>query len=91
MAGKFLSLEDAARHLGISTDEVNRLVDRKKLFPMRDGTTLKFKLDEVERLAATLGEESSYSGELSLDLDAPAAAPPASASFPPLRSEEHTS
>lgn len=84
MAGKFLSLEDAARHLGISTDEVNRLVDRKKLFPMRDGTTLKFKLDEVERLAGTLGEESSHSGELSLDLDAPAAAAPASASFPPL-------
>jgi len=51
MAGKFLSLEEAARLLGVSTDEVNRLVDRKKLFPMRDGATVKFKSDDVERLA----------------------------------------
>ena len=35
MAGKFLSLEEAARRLGVGIDEVNRLVDRKELFPMR--------------------------------------------------------
>jgi hypothetical protein len=80
MAGKFLSLEDAARQLGISIDEVNLLVDRKKLFPMRDGATLKFKLDEVERVAQSLGEESSQSGNLSLELDTPEiASPPAPA------------
>ena len=71
MAGKFMSPEEAARLLGISVDEVNRLVDRKKLFPMRDGVTNKFKTDDVERLLRTLGEESgsgSGSGELDLDL-----------------------
>jgi len=69
MAGRFLSIEEAARQLGVDVDEVNRLVDRKKLFPMRDGTTLKFKADEVERVAGQLGEESSRFDNLSLDLD----------------------
>lgn len=52
MAGKFLLLEEAAKRLGISVDEIHRLVEKKKLFPLRDGTTLKFKIDEIERLAA---------------------------------------
>lgn len=69
MAGRFLSIEEAAQRLGVSVDEVNRLVDRKKLFPMRDGTTLKFKADEVERVAGQLGEESSRFDDLSLDID----------------------
>jgi excisionase family DNA binding protein len=79
MAGKFLSLEDAARQLGVSIDEVNRLVDRKKLFPMRDGATIKFKADDVERVGRSLGEESSLSGDLSLDLEMPDVAPALSA------------
>ena len=61
MAGRFLSLEEAARHLGVSVDEVNRLVDRKKLFPMRDGATIKFKSDDIERAAADLADGSSQS------------------------------
>lgn len=73
MAGKFVSIEEAARLLGVSIDEVNRLVDRKKLFPMRDGAALKFKVDEIERVAAALGEDSSRSESLSLDLDLPGA------------------
>ncbi len=79
MAGKFLSLEEAARRLGVSIDEVNRLVDRKELFPMRDGATIKFKVDEVERVAADLaagGSQPSEPGtELELDLDLDLAAP----------------
>ena len=72
MAGKFLSLEEVARHLGVTVDEVNRLVDRKKLFPMRDGATVKFKLEEVERVAGDLADEASSAasgGDLGLDLD----------------------
>lgn len=71
MAGKFVSIEEAARLIGVSVDEVNRLVDRKKLFPMRDGATFKFKVDEVERVAAQIGDDSSRSESLSLDLDLP--------------------
>lgn len=70
MAGKFLTIEEAARLLGVSTDEVNRLVDKKKLFPMRDGGTLKFKADEVERVVRSLGEDASQASDgLDLELD----------------------
>jgi len=69
MAGKFLSLEEAARHLGVSVDEVHHLVDRKRLFPMRDGATIKFKSDDVERLVRELADEAPQTDELSLDFD----------------------
>lgn len=70
MAGKFLSLEEAARRLGVSIDEVNRLVDRKELFPMRSGGTVKFKVEEIERLANDRGSGASSAGDgLSLDLE----------------------
>lgn len=69
MAGRFLSLEEAARQLGVSVDEVNRLVDRKKLFPMRDGVTVKFKADDIDRVARDLGDDNSQSDDLALDLD----------------------
>lgn len=70
MAGKFLLLEEAARHLGVSADEVHRLVEKKKLFPLRDGTTLKFKIDELDRLAAEGPDQDQPSGlALELDLD----------------------
>jgi len=69
MAGKFLSLEEAARRLGVSVDEVNRLVDRKELFPMRDGATIKFKVDDIERVAAELGAGGDGDDDLSLDLE----------------------
>jgi excisionase family DNA binding protein len=71
MAGKFLSLEEAARRLGVSIDEVNRLVDRKELFPMRDGATIKFKVDEIERVAADLGVGATDDDDLSLELSSP--------------------
>lgn len=70
MAGKFLLIEEAARQLGVTADEIHRLVERKQLFPLRDGATLKFKVEEIERLVADAGEKSGQSGlELELDLD----------------------
>ncbi len=68
MAGKFLSLEEAARMLGVKVDEVHRLVDRKVLFPMRDGATIKFKFEDVERAIADLADGSSQVDDLDLDL-----------------------
>jgi excisionase family DNA binding protein len=70
MAGKFLLLEEAARHLGVSPDQVHRLVEKKKLFPLRDGTTLKFKIDELDRLAAEVADpDEPVTDTLELDLD----------------------
>jgi hypothetical protein len=70
MAGKFLSLEETARRLGVTVEEVNRLIDRKELFPMRGGGTIKFKLEEIERVANDRGSAGSNANDdLSLDLD----------------------
>ena len=70
MAGKFLLLEEAALHLGVSADEVHRLVEKKKLFPLRDGTTLKFKIDDLDRLAADgVDPDEPVTDTLELDLD----------------------
>jgi excisionase family DNA binding protein len=79
MAGKFLSLEEAAQALGVGVDEVHRLVDRKRLFPLRDGTTIKFKVDDIERARGGLDDSLAGSGTLELDLDAvPGGRPPSS-------------
>lgn len=74
MAGKFLTPEEAARHLGVTVDEINHLVDRRKLYPIRDGATMKFKFEEIERVAADMGDESSggaAGSDLALDLSSP--------------------
>lgn len=73
MAGRFLTLEEAALQLGVEPEEVNRLVDRKKLFPMRDGASLKFRSDDVQRYIDSKGESSDPKSDLSLDFDEPAA------------------
>jgi excisionase family DNA binding protein len=78
MAGRFLTLDEAARHLGVTIDEINRLVDRKQLFPMRDGATVKFKLEEIERVAADRGDDAGGSSDLMLDLSSPSIGGPAS-------------
>jgi hypothetical protein len=63
MARKLIDQEEVARILGVSTDEVASLRDRKKLFPYRDGSDWKFKPDDVERLRQELQDErASKSG-----------------------------
>lgn len=74
MAGKFLTLDEAARHLGVTVEEINRLVDRKQLFPMRDGANVKFKIEEIERVAADRGDAGEVVEDLVLDLSSPSLA-----------------
>lgn len=64
MAGRYLSLEEAAAHLQLAVDEVQRLVDRKKLYPIRDGAALKFKAEDVEAFGADLAAEAGTSRDL---------------------------
>ncbi|MFM8633692.1 MAG: helix-turn-helix domain-containing protein [Planctomycetia bacterium] len=52
MPGRYLSIEEAAERLGGTIDEVHRLVDQRKLYPVRDGATLKFKDDDLSRYLA---------------------------------------
>ena len=49
MAGGFLNIAEAAAHLNISEDAIKKLVDQRKLFPLRDTSGLKFKPDELNR------------------------------------------
>ena len=64
MAGRFLSLEEAAQHLGVSADDVQRLVDLKKLYPIRDGSGLKFKADDLDQYVLDQQEEAGTSDDL---------------------------
>lgn len=64
MAGRFLSLEEAAQKLGVSADDVQRLVDRKKLYPIRDGSGLKFKIDDLDQFLREQEEDAGTSDDL---------------------------
>ncbi len=50
MAGKFIEIDEAARMLGVSVDDVKRMVDRKELpQPLRGSDPPKFRPEEIER------------------------------------------
>ena len=52
---KLIELKEAAEMLGISPEELAELVDQKEIFGYRDGSTWKFKEQEIERVAQQLG------------------------------------
>jgi hypothetical protein len=59
MAMKLVDQDEAAKILGVSVEEINALRDRKELFPFRDGSMWKYKLDDLERLKANRAEGGS--------------------------------
>jgi excisionase family DNA binding protein len=67
MAGKFLLLDEAAKTLGITPDELNELRKKQEISAYRDGSSWKFKTADVERLAAKRG--SGGDDDLGLGLD----------------------
>ncbi len=81
MAGKYLSLEEAAQKLGITSERLRELRDLGEVHGYRDGASWKFKPEEIDRVADELaavggmpqsptadeGSGGSFSGE---DLDA---------------------
>lgn len=83
MAGRFLSIDEAAQKLGLSADEVHRLVDRRELYPIRDGASLKFKADDLDTYLATRDEGPGTRDDLALDPDEGGAAPANSPSVEP--------
>ena len=54
MAGKFIELKAAAKQLGISLEQLQKLREAGKIHGYKDGASWKFKPEEVERLAKTL-------------------------------------
>ena len=72
MAGNYFSPEEVSKKLGLSIDEINQLVDRKELFPIRDGTARKFKVDDIDRYISNRSESNVTNlEELDLDLIVP--------------------
>jgi excisionase family DNA binding protein len=55
MAGMFYSLQEAAQKLNMSEEEIQKLVEQRKLREFRDGTNVLFKVSEVESLMADMG------------------------------------
>ena len=51
MAQKYYNSEEAAKIVGVSTDEIKQMLDRRELHGYRDGGDWKFKVEEVERIA----------------------------------------
>ncbi|MBA4016085.1 MAG: hypothetical protein C0483_02740 [Pirellula sp.] len=72
MAGKLITLEEAAHILGVSASEVGEMRQRQEIYGYRDGGSWKFKQDEVERLATDrsgMSPAAGGSGILPVDLD----------------------
>ena len=66
MAQNYISLEEAAKTLGISAEELNRMREQHELSGYRDGSTWKFKTTDIERIAEQRASQPdvSDSGEL---------------------------
>jgi excisionase family DNA binding protein len=54
----YVSLDDAAKILGISADELVEMRSRGEIFGYRDGTSWKFKTEEIERVQSEMGGDA---------------------------------
>ncbi len=71
MARKFLTLEEAATMLGVTVDTLAELRDRREVHGYRDGSSWKFKEEDIERLKAdreSIADEGEFA-ELDEDPD----------------------
>jgi excisionase family DNA binding protein len=81
MAQKFVSLDDAAKQLGISKDRLNELREAGRVRAYRDGAGWKFRTDDVEKLATDgIPAAEPPASDVALELDQTAA--PVSAAGP---------
>lgn len=54
----YVSLDEAAKILGVTTDELIEMRSRGEIFGYRDGTSWKFKKDEIDRVQIELGGDA---------------------------------
>src|SRR4029079_16975166 len=52
MAQRFSNLDEAAQQLGISKDRLSQLREAGKVRGYRDGASLKFRADDIDKLSA---------------------------------------
>ena len=58
MAGKFVDLKEAAKMLGVTPEELVEMRSHGDISGYRDGSSWKFKIEEVERVMADKGSKS---------------------------------
>lgn len=76
MSSQFLSLEEAAKKLGVTTEQLVSFRSEGRVRGFRDGASWKFPEAEIERLADDLAAEGdSYDPYQMVDDDAPAESP----------------
>lgn len=72
MARKLVPLEEAAKTLGVSPDELNSMRESRQIYGYRDGASWKFKPEDVERLGQELAERgpkaASDSSSMAIDV-----------------------
>lgn len=72
MAAKYIELQQAAKMLGVSSDELNNMRLSGEIHGVRDGSSWKFKSEELDRVAEergiSLGGEADKESEFDLDL-----------------------
>jgi len=66
MAGMFYSLQEVAKKLNKTEEEVKQIVKAGKLREFRDGPNLLFKVDEVEALMSDKTQQQTEAEEISL-------------------------
>lgn len=72
MAAKYIELQQAAKMLGVSSDELNNMRLSGEIHGVRDGSSWKFKSEELDRVAdergVSLGGEADEATEFDLEL-----------------------
>jgi hypothetical protein len=58
MAGKFIDLKAAAKQLGITPEHLQELREAGKVHGYKDGTSWKFKPEEIQRLTSDLATDA---------------------------------
>jgi hypothetical protein len=75
MAGKLITLEEAAQMLRVTPSELSEMRQRQEVYGYRDGGSWKFKQEDIEKLVSDRGSSgSSVTSSSGIDFDLPASA-----------------
>ena len=62
MVQKYLNSKEAAAALGVTVDDIKRMLDSRQLYGYRDGADWKFKVEDIEKKRQELGSISPGDG-----------------------------
>lgn len=60
MPQKYYNSSEAAEVLGVSTDDIREMIDRREIHGYRDGADWKFKAEDIERVARERGSGEAF-------------------------------